>query len=198
MIRISKDDTQGVGNSFTDPRSLEELYDTYSPRLLSLCFRYCGNIEDAEDVLHDGFIKIIRKSNTFQARNRGSFEGWMKKIMINTALNFLRDHAKQKRFIDIDPIYDRIIISEKEENHFEELTGKIDPKLVMDMICELPSGYRTVFNLYVFESYSHREISKELSISENTSKSQLFKARVLLKKRINELLIKQEDYYGKE
>jgi len=190
---MSKSKKGDKGYSFNDPASLEKLYDTYAPRLLSLCFRYCGRIEDAEDVLHDGFIKIIKKIDTFHERNGGSLEGWMKKIMVNTALNFLRDHANEKRTVDIDPIYDRINISEEDESPFEELTGKIDQKSVMDMICELPSGYRTVFNLYVFESYSHKEIGKELRISENTSKSQLSKARVLLKKKINELLIKQED-----
>jgi RNA polymerase sigma-70 factor, ECF subfamily len=197
MIRLSRNQIKGAGYSFNDTKSIQELYETYAPGLLSLCFRYCGKIEDAEDVLHDGFIKIIKNGHSFQSRNVGSFEGWMKKIMVNTALNFLRDHAKEKRFIDIDPIYDRINISEEEENQFEELTGKIDQKSVMNMICELPPGYRTVFNLYVFESYTHREIAQELNISENTSKSQLSKARGLLKKRISELLIKQENYYEK-
>lgn len=198
MLQISKDNNAGEIFSFNDPVSMEKLYDTYAPGLLSLCLRYCGNIEDAEDVLHDGFIKIIKKGQSFQEREGGSFEGWMKKIMVNTALNFLRDHAKHKRVIHIDPIYERIDIHEEEGNQFEELTGKIDPKQVMEMIVELPAGYRAVFNLYVFESYSHREIGQELKISENTSKSQLSKARATLRKRISDFLITQEDYHGKK
>jgi len=198
MIRKSIYNKEGEGFSVSDPGSLEKLYDKYAPGFLSLCFRYCGNIEDAEDVLHDGFIKIINKVETFQERDTGSFAGWMNKIMVNTALNFLRDHAKQKRFIDIDPIHDRINFQEEAETQFEELTSKINQEQVMEMICELPSGYRTVFNLFVFESYSHREIAQELNISENTSKSQLSKARAMLKKRINESLITKEDSHGKE
>ena len=187
----------GAEFTFNDPKSLEKLYDTYAPGLLSVCYRYLNNIADAEDVLHDGFIKIIQNSHKFKSRGAGSFEGWMKKIMVNTALNFIRDHAKEKRFVDIDPIYERINISEEDETPFEELSGKIDQNIVMDMVCQLPAGYRTVFNMYVFETYSHKEIASELKISENTSKSQLSKARAILNKKLSELLIKQEDHYGK-
>lgn len=153
--------------------------------------RYVGNIEDAEDVLHDGFIKIIQKFSTFQERNEGSLEGWMKRIMVNTALNYIRDHSKEKLFVDIDPISERI--NEPEEDHwFEHLATKIQPSEVMKMVVELPSGYRTIFNLYALESYSHKEIAELLKISENTSKSQLSKARALLRKKITDKLNKEE------
>ena len=166
------------------------LYEKHAPALLSLCLRYCGNIQDAEDVLHEGFIKIIRNLQNFKDKGKGSFEGWMRKIMVNTALNYIRDHAKERKFLDIDPISDKIDFgNEDEDNHFVELAEKVDSQVVMEMICELPPGYRTVFNMYVFESYSHKEIAQILNCSENTSKSQLSKARAMLRKTLNQLLI---------
>jgi RNA polymerase sigma-70 factor (ECF subfamily) len=171
--------------------SVESLYVKYAPALLSVCLRYCGNLADAEDVLHDGFIKIIRNLPTFRLRANGTFEAWMKRIMVNTALNYIRDHAKEKKFLDIDPLIEQINIEEPEDTLFDELVGKINPDKVMEMICELPPGYRTVFNLYVFESYSHREIAGLLGCSENTSKSQLSKARGILRKRLDLFYNKQ-------
>ncbi len=177
--------TQGKANS------VESLYVKYAPALLSLCLRYCGNHADAEDVLHEGFIKIIRNLPSFKPRPNGSPEAWMKRIMVNTSLNYLRDHAREKMFIDIDPIIERLHMEEPEENWFDDFAKKIDPDKVMEMICDLPAGYRMVFNLYVFESYSHREIAGLLGCSENTSKSQLSKARAMLRKRLDLFYNKQ-------
>jgi RNA polymerase sigma-70 factor (ECF subfamily) len=175
----------------------EMLYDQYAPGFLSICIRYCGNRKDAEDTLHDGFIKILQNLSKFNERKGCSFEGWMKRIIVNTALNFIRDHAKERKFLDIDPISEKIAAEEDEENQYEELAGKIDIEEVMKMICELPLGYRTVFNLYVFESFSHRGIAHELGCSENTSKSQLSKARAMLRKKLNEAYFKQSEHHGK-
>ena len=165
--------------------SVEFLYVKYAPALLSVCLRYCGNLVDAEDVLHDGFIKIICSLPKFKHRSNGTLGSWMKRIMVNTSLNYLRDHAKEKMFLDIEPISERLKIEEHEETWFDELAGKINPDKIMEMICALPPGYRTVFNLYVFESYSHREIASLLGCNENTSKSQLSKARAMLRKRLD-------------
>ncbi len=170
---------------------LESLYNTYAPSLLSVCLRYCGNRQDAEDVLHDGFIKILKHIDSFKSRSSGSFEGWMKRIMANTALNFLRDNYREKRFMDIDPVQEKIHDELEEENVLENLHDKIGKERIMKMICELPPGYRAVFNLYVFEEYSHKEIADKLQFSENTSKSQLSKARALLRKKIYEVMKKQ-------
>jgi RNA polymerase sigma-70 factor (ECF subfamily) len=175
----------------------EALYEKYAPRFLSICIRYCGNIEDAEDVLHDGFIKILKNLSKYKEINGGSFEGWMKRIIINTVLNYIRDHAKEKRFLDLAPLSEQISSHEDEENFFEELAGKIDTNEVMKMIFELPLGYRTVFNLYVFELYSHREIAGLLECSENTSKSQLSKARRMLRKKLNQAYFTQFAHNGK-
>ena len=174
----------------------ELLYERYASKFLSVCLRYCGNIEDAEDVLHDGFIKIIKNIRKYREVKGGSFEAWMKRIIINTVLNHIRDHAKEKKFLDIEPLSEKIGNEEDEETHFEELAGKIDTGEVIKMICELPYGYRTVFNMYVFESYSHREIARFLKCSENTSKSQLSKARGILKRKLNEVYFKQFEHYG--
>ncbi|MBE0649005.1 MAG: RNA polymerase sigma factor [Bacteroidales bacterium] len=171
---------------------LDTLYNTYAPMLLSVCLRYCGNRQDAEDVLHDGFIKILKHIHTFKSISSGSFEGWMKRIIINTALNSLRDQTRSRQLLDIDPIQEKIPDEPKEENGWEYLHDKIGKERIMQMICELPPGYRTVFNLYVFEEYSHKEIAKELQFSENTSKSQLSKARALLRKKIYEVMEKQK------
>ncbi len=183
-----------INDTYEPTANLPELlYDNYAPGLLSLCLRYCGNIEDAEDVLHDGFIKIIRNVNKFRKQEKGTFEGWMKRIMVNTALNFLRDSARERHFLDFDPFNEIIPAPENEESFMDILEEKIEMKILMDMICELPSGYRTVFNLYVFESYSHRAIAAELHCTENTSKSQLSKARAMLRKRLNDLMVNQNE-----
>jgi len=178
--------------------AIEALYDRYAPSLLSVCFRYCGNRDDAEDILHDGFIKIIRKIHTFKVRSNGTLESWMRRIMVNTALNFLRDRSKEKNFIAIDPIEDRIEFPDEREADTVEMYQGVDQEQIMQLICELPAGYRTVFNLYVFEEYGHREIAALLGCSENTSKSQLSKARALLRKKMNQLVsIKTSTTYEK-
>jgi RNA polymerase sigma-70 factor (ECF subfamily) len=166
-------------------KAVETLYDRYAPSLLSLCFRYAGNMQDAEDILHEGFIKILKNLQDFQPRPDGSLEAWMKRIMINAALNFLRDHAKEKKQLDLDTIHDRLNISE-ENNDFDLAHLPVTQNQILRMIGELPTGYRTVFNLYVFEEYSHKEICQQLNCTESTSKSQLSKARAVLRSKIYE------------
>jgi RNA polymerase sigma factor (sigma-70 family) len=186
------------GNTFQDEQGKgtnlpETLYDRFAPSLFSLCLRYCGNREDAEDVLHDGFIKIIRNLDKFQKKEKGTFEGWIKKIMVNTALNFLRNSSRERHFLDIGPMQEKISEPAEEETFLDEIREKVDVQTVMDMVCNLPAGYRAVFNMYVFESYSHREIAAALNCSESTSKSQLSKARGILRKRLGELVVEQTE-----
>jgi len=181
-----------------DAGAIEALYDNYAPGLLTVCFRYCGNRNDAEDVLHDGFIKIIQHIHTFKIRSDGTIEAWMRRIMVNTALNFLRKRLKEKYFVDIDPILDKIDPYQEEIADPEEIYLQVDRERIMQIICDLPAGYRTVFNLYVFEQYGHKEIAELLGCSENTSKSQLSKARALLRKKMNQLVnIKLSPTYEK-
>jgi RNA polymerase sigma-70 factor, ECF subfamily len=166
-------------------KALEELYDRYAPALLSLCYRYTGNMQDAEDILHDGFIKIIRNLPGFRPRPDGSLQAWMKRIMINSALNFLRDHVKDRRLLDLDAIQDRLNMND-ENTDFDLAHLPLTQDQILKLIGELPAGYRTVFNLYVFEDYSHKEICKLLNCAESTSKSQLSKARAVLRSKIYE------------
>jgi RNA polymerase sigma-70 factor, ECF subfamily len=168
------------------PDAVESLYDRFAPVLLSLCFRYAGNMQDAEDILHDGFIKILKSLPDFQPRHESSLEAWMKKIMTNTALNFIRDHVKERKVLDIDHVKEKFSLADEDEFDLSLAQLPITQDQILKMIADLPAGYRTVFNLYVFEDFSHREICNLLNCTESTSKSQLSKARALLRARIGE------------
>lgn len=149
------------------------LYKLYAGKLYAVCFKYSTNQVEAEDNLHDGFITIFNKINQF--KHKGSFEGWMKRIMINTALEKYR---KDKVF----PLINEEI---KEEEEVEIEDENLDLDQLLKSIQQLPNRYRLVFNLYVLDGYSHKEISQLLEISEGTSKSNLSRARVLLKKELS-------------
>ena len=161
----------------------KEIYDQYAPKFIGLCYRYCGNNEDAEDIMHDGFLNIIRNLDKFQYRGEGSLEAWMKKIMVNTALKFIQRSSKYNKLLVFD-------ISEGERNLPDEPETSSYPEVsreyLLKLITELPLGYRMVFNFYVMENYSHKEIADLLHCTENTSRSQLSKARNWLQKRILE------------
>lgn len=164
-----------------ESEALEELYQLYAPILLSVSIRYTANKEDAEDVVHDAFIKILKNLESFSLRFEGAFEAWMKRITVNTAINFLR--AKTKLTEINGRIYDEGAIPDTEYDT-EELPERLEPETVISLISELPPGYRMVMNMYVFENYTHIEIAEELNISVNTSKSQLSKARATLRKKV--------------
>ncbi|MEI6455486.1 MAG: sigma-70 family RNA polymerase sigma factor [bacterium] len=158
------------------------LYRKFSAMMLSVCMRYAQNRDEAEDILQEAFIKIFQNIATF--RGEGSFEGWMKRIMINHALNHYRKNKKTPFYQDINEINEQDILGKEEvQGHHEPVSAEI----LMSLIQLLPQGYRMVFNLFVFEEYSHKEIAKELNISENTSKTQLLKARRMLRRKLSEL-----------
>ena len=162
--------------------ALEELYQLYAPSLLAVSIRYTTNKQDAEDVVHDAFIKILNNIQHFVPKFEGAFEAWMKRITVNTSINFLRKKAK---LTEINGhIYDEGAIPDKGNEESSEMPQQIEPEAAIKMIGELPPGYRMVMNLYVFENYSHKEIAEELNISVNTSKSQLSKARALWRKKV--------------
>jgi RNA polymerase sigma-70 factor (ECF subfamily) len=184
------------GSRISRDNAVKVLYDRYAPVLLGLCCRYCANREDAEDVLHEGFIKIIRHLSSFEERKEGSLLAWMKKIMVNTALNQIRDRNR-KAFME-EPAH---IAGEQDEPADADLFGPIITELgkerLLQMITSLPAGYRAVFNLYVFEEFSHKEIAQALHFTESTSKSQLSKARALLRHKIEEALQNEKELtYG--
>lgn len=161
-----------------DPAAQKAIFDLLAPKMFPVCLRYMGERMAAEDVLQDGFVTLFSKLDTFSGF--GSFEGWARKIFVNTALMALRRNDVLKETEDIDLAWD------VRTESADAIQG-IGYKELMQMIGELPAGFRTVFNMYVIEGYSHKEIGVALGISENTSRSQLQRARVLLQKKILEL-----------
>ncbi|MEI6681296.1 MAG: RNA polymerase sigma factor [Bacteroidota bacterium] len=165
------------------------LYRKFSSVMLAVCLRYAQNRDEAEDILQEAFLKIFQNISSY--RKEGSFEGWMKRIMINHALNYYRKNRKLPFHEDIDSINETEILDKDEEpvNH-----SPVSAEKLIALIQLLPPGYRMVFNMYVFEEYSHKEISEALNISENTSKTQLLKARRMLRKKLSDLnLIKHTE-----
>lgn len=152
-----------------------ELYQKYSPKMFGVCLRFAKCREEAEDILQEGFIKVFKNLKTF--RNEGKLEAWIRRIMVNTAINFYK--RKYPDFPDID--FDRLQL--KYHAH-EDITAEMSHKEILETVQKLPKGYRMVFNLYVIEGYTHKEIGKMLNISVNTSKSQLSRAKDLLKIKI--------------
>ncbi len=150
------------------------LYDKYASAMLGLCKRYIRGEMEAEDVMINGFMKVFVKLDLFEGK--GSFEGWMKRIMINEALGYIRKNKAMYLEIEIE--------AADKEPDFDKLLTELETKDLLKMVNELPSGYRTIFNLYAIEGYSHKEIADMLGINENTSKSQLSRARMHLQKKL--------------
>lgn len=153
-------------------KAQEELYKLYSPKLFGICLKYSGSRQQAEDNLQDGFVTIFEKIGQFQ--DKGSFEGWMKRILINTSL---QQHRQQK-------VYGITNEEDLQEDEIEVETDNISVDFLLQCVQELPDRYRQVFNLYVLDGYSHKEISDLLNITEGTSKSNLARARTSLKEKI--------------
>ncbi|MBA4321230.1 MAG: RNA polymerase subunit sigma-70 [Odoribacter sp.] len=157
-------------------RDQELLYRRHSAKLFAVCLRYSGNDEEARDILQEGFIKIFE--HLFKYKHEGSFEGWMRKIVVNTALEKFRNRHHLFRVDDIDTI------AEPEADPDNEDYSGLEAIDLLYIIRELPPKYRMVFNLYAIEGYSHKEIGNILGISEGTSKSNLSRARVILQRRV--------------
>jgi RNA polymerase sigma factor (sigma-70 family) len=157
---------------------MKVLYDTYSGRMMSLCLRYAGSRDEAKDILQDGFIKVFEKLSQFSGQ--GALSGWISTIMVNTALIHIR---KMKREGIVEDIDDAFYLS----NDDHSVLDKMGADELMKLIVAMPPGYRTVFNMFAIEGYSHREIAEELQITESTSKTQFKKAKAYLKKEILEL-----------
>ena len=160
-----------------DEKAFKAIYDMLSGKMYSLCLRYAGNTADAEDLFQEGIIRVYKNLANF--RGEGPFEGWARRIFVNTSL----DHLKNKQ---------KLIFSELTENIDvvnTELTGirKLSQADLLKIIQKLPNGYRTIVNLYLVEEYNHKEIAEMLGISEGTSKSQLSRAKTILQKSITEL-----------
>jgi RNA polymerase sigma-70 factor (ECF subfamily) len=153
-----------------DRRMQELLYKTYSPKMYGVCLRYSGNADDAQDILQEGFVKVFRNLSRFRAE--GSFEGWMRRIFVNTAI----EHYRKK--VNLQPVGENQE-STMEDNDWSAL-DRLAVKDIMKAVQDLSPGYRTVFNLYVIEGYTHKDIAEMMGISEGTSKSQLARAKAIL------------------
>ncbi len=157
-----------------DQKALKFFYEKYSGKMLAICMRYLSDRMLAEDVMIEAFMKIFDKIGQFSFQ--GSFEGWVKRIMVNESLMKLRS----MKMLELD------IESQNIQLPSTSMNDSLAEKEILAMIMDLPAGYRTVFNLYAIEGFSHAEIAEKLGISEGTSKSQLSRARAILQSRINE------------
>lgn len=155
-----------------DRQMQKMLYQIYSSKMYGVCLRYSENVDDANDILQEGFIKVYKNINKF--RSEGSFEGWIRRIFINTSIEHFRKKIKFNN------------ISEVQENTIEDesinVLNSLSAKDIIKAIDQLSPGYKTVFNMHVIEGYSHKEIAEILEITEGTSKSQLARAKGILKK----------------
>ena len=154
-----------------DVAAQRELYNRYSPKMLSVCYRFAQNREDGEDMLQEGFINVFTQIHTFQ--NKGAFEGWIRRIIVHTCINFLKKHKKFNVSVDLDYDY---YLQVKEET----VPSIMQARQIVECIRLLPLGYRTVLNLYALEGYSHKEIGAMLDIEESTSRSQYTRAKTML------------------
>ncbi len=169
-----------------DDAARKELYDRYAGRLLAVCMRYVGDRSTAEDLLHDAFIKIFGAFDRFTYRGVGSLRAWIERVTINVALEWLRQRSRRGQVL-LDESRVKSDVAEPDATE----VSLVPREVLMRFVGELPDGYRTVFNLYCIEEYSHREIAEMLGINEKSSSSQLFRARTLLAQKVNEYLKKQ-------
>ncbi len=166
-----------------DRAAQRELYELLSQPLLAICYRYIGHRDQAEDLMHDAFIKIFGAMGKFEYRGEGSLRAWCERVTVNVALEALR-HQKRLSVFSLDE--HRLADSEPEPTF--EAVECIAQSALMEMVAELPDGYRSVFNLYCVEGCSHREIAAALGINERSSSSQLARARKLLAQKVNDYL----------
>ncbi|QJW91846.1 RNA polymerase sigma factor [Spirosoma taeanense] len=160
-----------------DNRAHKVVYERFAGKMLAVCTRYCTNRDDAEEVMLDGFMRVFEKIEQF--REDGSFEGWMRRVMVTESLMFLRKSRQWRQEIPIEDV--------TVEPDYEWADTAVNESDLLGMVNQLPDGYRTVFNLYAIEGYSHAEIAEMLGISEGTSKSQLSRARTLLQMKLKKL-----------
>ncbi len=163
-----------------DALAQKYLFDLYSRKMMGVCLRYSRDLEEAQDVLQMGFIKVFEKLDMYN--RKGSLEGWIRKIIVNTALDNIRKNKKFMNDIELDKVDYQM------QNYNEDAIDVLSARDLLDVIQKMPPGFKTVFNMYVIEGYSHQEIAEELNISVNTSKSQLSRARGYLQK----ILIKEK------
>ncbi|MBP7358671.1 MAG: RNA polymerase sigma factor [Prevotella sp.] len=169
-----------------DKSAIKELYTAYIGFLSAVCYRYITDKDDAKDILQNSILKIITKINTFEYRGDGSLKAWMTKILVNEIFDFIKHKEKSNIFSCDTDIPDM-------EDEYTPQTEDIPPALIQEILKQMPLGYRTVFNMYVFEQKSHKQIAKVLGIKESSSASQYLRAKRLLAKRIKEYKEKRKE-----
>lgn len=163
-----------------DPRAQRYLYDQYRVSLFTVCLRYARDRSEAEDILQEGFIKIFRDLR--QLKDYRTLPGWMRRVVVNCALQYIRKWRRDFQHADAD---DWKTMPEEGES----VLDKLGAQELIELLKKLPDGYRTVFNLYVIDGYSHAEIAEQLGVSESTSKTQLFKAKAALRALLEKVLL---------
>ncbi len=162
-----------------DKRYQKMLYDLYGKKMYGVCLRYCNDKDIAKDVMQDAFVKIL--TNIGQFKFTGPLEAWIRRIMVNTSIQFYRSSISLKE-VELSEAHGEV--------RYDETFSKLSKDEILKLIQNLAPGYRTVFNMYVIEGYSHAEIAEMMGINENTSKSQLSRARVILQEEIKKLYSK--------
>lgn len=155
-----------------------ELYQLFSAQMLGVCYRYTKNLDDAEDVLQEGFMKVY--GNLDQFKNKGNLGAWIRRIMVNTALTYLKKHTRYRNQMNFDHLPLHPVIE-------EEANTKLQADALVELVRKLPTGYQTIFNLVAIEGYNHLEVAEMLGINENTSRSQYSRARAMLIREVQAL-----------
>lgn len=176
-IYRAKEDELIKGCLKRERNAQKQLYELYSSKMYGICYRYVRDAMQAEDILVTAFMKVFEKIEQF--KSEGSFEGWIRRIVVNEALTFLR--RNRSMYVETE------LENADREPDYEQISDHLEAEDLLKMIAELPAGYRVVFNMYAIDGYSHKEIASQLGISENTSKSQLSRARVYLQKMLADL-----------
>ena len=177
VIQLHKNETKLIQRAAKNNREAQRiLYELHAPKMLSVCRYYIKDVQKAEEVMLNGFFKVFKYLKTF--KNEGSFEGWIRRIMVREAISFLRQQKHIEFALEDDYL---------EQDYSNNIKTNIEVAEIQQLIDSLPEGYKMVFVMYAIEGYRHYEIAELLSISEGTSKSQLFKARQMLQKKIKEL-----------
>lgn len=177
VIQLHKNETKLIQRAAKNNREAQHiLYELHAPKMLSVCRYYIKDVHKAEVVMLNGFFKVFKYLKTF--KNQGSFEGWIRRIMVREAISFLR----QQKHVEFATEDDYL-----EQDNTNNIKTNIEVAEIQQLIDSLPEGYKIVFVMYAIEGYKHHEIAELLNISEGTSKSQLFKARQMLQKKIKEL-----------
>lgn len=164
--------------------ALDQLYLQYSSKMYAICLRYSYDKIEAEDLLQDGFIKVYSQLSKF--KGKGSFEGWMRRIFVNLSIDYY--HKKTKENFNKEELK-----TLTQDDHDDNVWPAINEKEIIELIQQLPDGYRMVFNLFAIELYSHKEIASMLGVSESTSKTQFFKARKMLQAKVNAIVSLREE-----